>query len=378
MKSTHMLLILLGAALLNAGCLDVADHRAELDSQVGHARAGGAEVDVDDGLARVSTFEPGELGLWAQAPDLKLRLQTADQATGDQARTWSLRVQNAMPGAVLTVTGPQDAAVSVEQRATERATERATVKYWQLELAADTEYHLRIAPPDADRVEPWHFAVFADVQERIDDVGDIYRRMRGDDRLRFCLISGDLTEMGTVEQLQTFRDKLVDQLDIPCFATLGNHELGTDEELFREYFGRGNFSFAFKGTRFTLIDSASATLSPMVYDWLGDWLVRGEDQAHVFLMHIPPVDPVGTRNGSFASHAEANKLLKMLADHDVDLTIYGHVHSYYAFSNAGIPAYITGGGGAIPERFDGIGRHFVKIRALPESQDFEAAIERVD
>lgn len=40
----------------------------------------------------------------------------------------------------------------------------------------------------------------------------------------------------------------------------------------------------------------------------------------------------------------------------VDLTVHGHVHSYYAFANAGIPAFITGGGGAIPERFDAIGR----------------------
>ena len=42
------------------------------------------------------------------------------------------------------------------------------------------------------------------------------------------------------------------------------------------------------------------------------------------------------------------KLLGMLSAAGVDLTLYGHVHTYLEFTNAGIPAYISGGGGAIP------------------------------
>jgi predicted phosphodiesterase len=76
-------------------------------------------------------------------------------------------------------------------------------------------------------------------------------------------------------------------------------------------------------------------------------------------MHIPPVDPIGVRNGSMANRNEAAKLLARLAEGRVDLTLYGHIHSYYSFDNAGIPAFIAGGGGAIPERFDRIGRHFM-------------------
>jgi hypothetical protein len=76
-------------------------------------------------------------------------------------------------------------------------------------------------------------------------------------------------------------------------------------------------------------------------------------------MHVPPIDPVGVRNGSFASRMEAHKLLQRFLQGRVDLTLYGHVHSFYDFSNADIPAVISGGGGAIPERFDDVGRHFV-------------------
>ena len=94
--------------------------------------------------------------------------------------------------------------------------------------------------------------------------------------------------------------------------------------------------------------------------------------------HIPPLDPAGTRNGAFASRLEANKLLSLLASGKVDTTFYGHVHSYYAYSNAGIPAYITGGGGAIPEQLDGIGRHYLTVDVDPARQLSQVAMVRVD
>jgi len=149
------------------------------------------------------------------------------------------------------------------------------------------------------------------------------------------------------------------RLKIPYFTTLGNHELGTTPDPYHDYFGRGNFQFRFRGVYFTLLDSASASLDPIVYDWLDAWLAQAKRDVHVVAMHIPPIDPIGVRNGSWASRSEAAKLLGKLAQGHVDLTLYGHVHSYYSFDNAGIPAFISGGGGAIPERFDKIGRHFM-------------------
>jgi hypothetical protein len=60
------------------------------------------------------------------------------------------------------------------------------------------------------------------------------------------------------------------------------------------------------------------------------------------------------------------------------MTIYGHIHSYYSFDNAGIPAYISGGGGAIPERFDNIGRHFLTVDVAPLRGVERVEIVRVD
>ena len=217
----------------------------------------------------------------------------------------------------------------------------------------------------------------ADVQEAIDRVEDIYAVVNADPSIRFVLFNGDLTEQGSHAELEVFQAKMA-SLRVPLYATLGNHELGTRDDSFHDFFGRGSSSFVFRGVRFTLLDSASATVDPRVYRWLDGWLEQGAGSLHIVTMHIPPLDPAGERNGSFASRAEANKLVGRLAEGGVDLTIYGHIHSYYAYQNAGIPAFITGGGGSIPERMDGIGRHYLTVDVDPRLQQARTGFVPVD
>jgi 3',5'-cyclic AMP phosphodiesterase CpdA len=236
---------------------------------------------------------------------------------------------------------------------------------------------LRVAPPDADLIGPFSFAVLADVQEAIDEVQDIYRLMAADPTIRFVVFNGDLTRWGNTEELERFQREL-QSLPVPLFATLGNHELGSSPPAFHTLFGRGSFRYVYRGVQFTMLDSASATIAPLTYSRLEGWLAEGRDRVHVVGMHIPPIDPVGTRNGAFASRAEAARLLAMLAGGGVDLTLYGHIHSYYSFWNAGIPAYISGGGGAIPERFDGIGRHFLVVDTGGAEKEVKVRVVRVD
>jgi hypothetical protein len=85
----------------------------------------------------------------------------------------------------------------------------------------------------------------------------------------------------------------------------------------------------------------------------------------VFATHIPLIDPFGIRGGGFASRVEAHQVLGWLAEGRVDAAFYGHVHTFHAFTAAGIPSYISGGGGGVPETFDGVGRHFLVVKANP-------------
>lgn len=350
-----------------ASCLDVAYERARRDELVGVASAEDVLVQVPGGLASVRTVSAQRIHLWGQAPQFQVNLQLPVGISDVE-----VQVDNALFDAELAL-APNQTGVTILPLPPSVPTE----KRWRLSGLSPGATNLLVRAPDAGNLEPWRFAVFADVQERIASVQDIFGRMNQEPGLRFAIISGDLTEEGSAHELQRFQREMK-LLRIPAFATLGNHELGTRDDLFHDYFGRGNFSFDFRGVQFTLLDSASATLAPRVYGWLDTWLAQGLDRLHIVFMHIPPLDPVGTRNGGFASRLEASKLLSLLAAGKVDMTVYGHVHSFYAYSNAGIPAYVTGGGGAIPERFDGLGRHFLVVDVDPKSQLSRASLVRVD
>lgn len=339
------------AVVLLAGCTTVADERARRDERVGHAVLGDARVDVDDGHAAVRRFAPGELVLWANAPTLRFTITEGE---------WDVTIQNLLPDAEL------DGGVLVEQRL-------PTEKRWTVTGPAT----LTLAPPDAADTAPFRFAVMADVQEALDEVQDIYAVMREDPTIRFVLMSGDLTRRGTVAQLECFQQHL-ESLPIPMYATLGNHELGERDDLFHDYFGRGNWRFVYRGVQVTALDSASATLAPRAHEWLDQWIAEGTGRFHVVMMHIPPLDPSGVRNGAFASRAEAHDVIGRLARGRVDVAFYGHLHSLYAYEEAGVPSFISGGGGAVPEQFDDIGRHFLTVDVRPAEDAFDVAVVRVD
>lgn len=372
-----------------SACIDVAERRAHRDGLVGRASAEGISVTVEGGLAAVTSVTAAAINLWAQAPALSFSVEQPGSPAGQQAEAVLITIENVLADATLVSSG----GVRVEPVPPDAGTPAPlTVKRWRLinlggpgaggvgSGEGGTQVRrseLVLVPPDAGDWAPFRFGVYADIQEKIDEVQDIYMRMNRDPSLRFALLNGDLTTRGTSAQLARFQREMK-TLSFPVYATLGNHELGTRDDLFHDFFGRGSFSFEFRGARFTLLDSASATIAPMTYRWLDGWLAAGASSFHVVTMHIPPLDPAGQRGGGFASRIEASMLVSRLAAAHVDLTVYGHVHSFYAFSNAGIPAYITGGGGAVPERLDGIGRHYLAVDVDPRTQTFQVAVVRVD
>lgn len=343
------------AVCLIPSCLDVADDRADRDERVGHAKNAVMDVDVDDGLACIRNIATGELRVRATAPLPRVHVTVKDGAT-----SLLFVVDAALSDATLEARVPNGSTLNV----VEEPGERPTQKRWRIAVPQTRAIDLAIRAPDEAKPGPFRFAVLADVQEAIDGVQKIFGRLNEEPDVRFLVFTGDLTQQGTREQLERF-ERESHTLRMPLYATVGNHELGTSDLPYHEIFGRGSYHFRFRGVDFTLLDDASATLAPKVYDWLDGWLAAGRSNVHVLAMHIPALDPTGTRNGGFASRGEASKLLAKLGAGRVDLTLYGHVHSYYAFENAGIPAYISGGGGSIPERFDGIGRHFLVVDVDP-------------
>ncbi len=363
--STTLLALL---ALSRLACVGVTDERSRRDETLGKGSAEGTTFEVVDGLAAVRKLEPGAVSLWAKAPSIAIRVTRSESAPAD----FILTVDNALADAVLEGRSESGAPLANLSIPTALPTE----KQWRLTVPSGASTLL--VHPAGEPTGVWRFALLSDIQEAIDRVQDIYRRINADPSISFVVSAGDLTRQGGMDELTRFQREL-ESLRVPFFPTLGNHELGTDDGApFQQYFGRANFRFVHGGMQFTFLDSASATIDPLVYDWLDGWLAEGRTRTHAVLMHIPPIDPIGVRNGSFANRNEASKLLAELAQADVDITLYGHIHSYYAFANAGIPAYISGGGGSIPERFDGVGRHYLTVDVDPERGITQTGLVRID
>ncbi len=349
-------------ALGLSACVRPASERVELDERVGIADASALQVRVEEGLASVRELDANTLVLWAQAPSLSFEL------TSETPRaSFRLDVHNCMPGAMLS-----DGTTSLAARPLP-----GRLAGCRFELALSGAQSFTLGPADAARREAFHFAVLSDIQRAIDRVEDIFERMNDDPELRFVVSTGDLANIGTRDELVRVQRELAG-LSIPLFSTVGNHEMGAPPRHWHELFGRFNVHFAFKGVTFSLVDSGNATLDPEVYDWLDDWLDTARDDVHIALTHVPPLDPVGVRGGGFRSRKEAAKLLAKLGKGRVDALFLGHIHSYYAFSAAGVPIYLSGGGGAIEERLDGISRHYLKVRVTPDSRLEEVAVVRVD
>jgi hypothetical protein len=344
------LLALLGAG---AACQRPAEDRALTELEVGVASAGGLTVEVAGGLAAVRALDPAarRLELWAQAPDLRWTLTVEPAAAGE----WTVVVANALPDAV--TTAPADVAV------TALATARPTIHELRLTLPAGA-HALRLAPPDADDPTPYRVAAMADIQTALPTVDEVFARISAEPDVRFVVSMGDLTERARDDEYALFEQQLV-TLDVPYYTTLGNHELWEPADAYFARYGRASFQFTFKDVAFTFADSGDGGIDPIVHGWIDQWLAAARDRLHLFLTHFPPIDPAGSRAGAFRSRREAHHLLQRLADGGVDLTLYGHIHSYVSFANAGIEAYISGGGGATPEQWDGIGRHFLVVELDP-------------
>jgi 3',5'-cyclic-AMP phosphodiesterase len=342
--------------VLAIACTRPAEDRALAELAIGQASIDGAEVVVGDGLAAIRELAPGHLELWCTAPALALTIEVDARTAG----AWTIVARNSLVDAVLFA--PDGGVVSRAPGG------RPTVATFRIELPPGTHV-LRIAPPDADTVEPFRLVAMADIQTALPRVDDVFRTISMVAGVRFVIGMGDITERSAIAEYDLFETQLA-TLDVPFYTTIGNHELWGPVSRYFDRFGRASFHFEFKGTAFSFADSGDAGIDPLVEDWLVAWLGSSRDLPPVLLTHFPAVDPVGARYGAFRSTRDGYRLLAKLAEGGVDLTLYGHIHTYIEFENAGIPAFISGGGGADPMRGDGIDRHFLVI-------DFDGPIQTV-
>lgn len=169
----------------------------------------------------------------------------------------------------------------------------------------------------------------ADLQRTVEDINN-------QDDLDFVILTGDITEMGTDEEINT-AENIINQLDIPYYIIPGNHDTGWSESggvSFLKAFGNDKFVFDHKGYRF--IGCASGPYVRMsdghiprdAVIWLNKVLDTTSKQKPIVFVNHYPID------NSLDNWYEAVDKLK---EYNTQLAICGHGHRNKGFDFEGIP-----------------------------------------
>lgn len=224
---------------------------------------------------------------------------------------------------------------------------------------------------------PFSFLATGDIQDGIGDFDEVVSVANQQKDVDFFLFLGDVTMRNTFGEfvdVETAFQKFL----IPVYVTPGNHDVSVSHMNYQKFFGRGSYSFVHKGAQFTSLDTAGWTLSKTVWQWYRSWLKEGKQRLHVVYGHIAPTESLGIRGGHWRSRREAAAFQALAARGKVDALIFGHLHTLDVFRLAGIPTFISGGGGAFEEEDDGIARHLLRFDVNPETQSLKYQVIRVD
>ncbi len=346
LSSVVLLAVLVGCGI-NPGL------RADRDNTIGVLETAGYTLRATDGVLHVVGSTDNSVLLRASCLEVELTLTRRTSAQVEVQIT-NIPADFALvgPPGALTVDGSPKVGTPVA--------DMPLTARWTVMFGAHESVVLR-TPERAQSA--FTFLAFGDIQNGIVRFDDVIDKVNAEPDADFILMLGDLTDRSTVSEFDAI-DRAYAKIRFPILATPGNHDVFVDQE-YQRRFGRVSYTCSHKGARFTSIDSSAAYLAAQMFDAYAKWLEQGKDQTHVVFSHIPATDFSGLRSGQWNSRREAHRFLAASNAGNVDLLLFGHVHSFDSYSLAGIPTYISGGCGAYEEELDGIARHYLKVKVSP-------------
>jgi predicted phosphodiesterase len=354
---------LVGAIFL-AGCLDPAGERTRRDfEETGKVSLGEIQASIDQGVVVPFADPPAgpAVHLRANAPEVTITLSSSS----GQAHGVAVQLDN--------IDSHSDIGAAVESL----VREGKTISFKAV-VPAGGAISIPVTRAALHTAAPFHFAWVGDVQGGLEKFSRLRQRVNSDDTLEFVLFAGDDTENGDQAALNDFV-VAADALQRPWYSAIGNHDTmwGHAGE-FQTQVGRLNVAFDYKGARFMVLDSASATLDERVYQFLGGQLAGTEPALRLVALHVPPMDYEGLRDSGFSSRDEGAKLISRLVNGGVDLLLAGHLHTLHFTSSGGIEVVVSGDGGVgAADPFDGVGMHYLDVSARPDEGRFDVEVVEV-
>ncbi len=217
--------------------------------------------------------------------------------------------------------------------------------------------------------EPFRFAFISDTHigspngSAEEDLRRTVRDINSMKDLAFVVLTGDITELGTNDELKLAK-QILDSLNISWYIIPGNHDTGWSESggaMFATVFGYDKFSFEHKGIRFLgcpsgpYVRMSDGHVPRDAVNWLDAELKKIKpDQPVIFLNHYP-ID-----NGLDNWY----EITDRLRQHNTMAILCGHGHANKAMNFEDIPGVmgrsnlrakaVTGGYNLVDVRMDSI------------------------
>jgi predicted phosphodiesterase len=171
--------------------------------------------------------------------------------------------------------------------------------------------------------EDFTFAVLTDSHSSYDKLEKAINIINSNPDVKFVFHLGDFTETGLLFQYEQTVKKL-EKLKIPFLGVIGNHDtLGNGVDIFRNIFGKTDFSFTCNGVFFFVGNNNNWESSIGDVDYVKEKLSQHQsDKFRIIVAHIPMDDD------DRYSDEMRQGYIKLCEDYNVDLSLHGHRHRH--------------------------------------------------
>ena len=209
-------------------------------------------------------------------------------------------------------------------------------------LAGEKNYHHNEDLAIPDTKGNFSFAILTDTHiggspTATEDLRRTIKDINADTSLAFAILTGDVTELGWDEELDTAK-AILQELQKPLYIIPGNHDTKWSEsgnQSFKQIFGGERFFFKYGGYAF-----AGCSSGPNMR--MAPGLVPAEDLYWLdsIVQHLPPDQPLLFFNHYPLDSSLGNwyKVIDILKRANTQATFCGHGHTNKTLSSEGIPA----------------------------------------
>ncbi len=210
--------------------------------------------------------------------------------------------------------------------------------------------------PASQNKVPFKFALVTDTHignpNNNEDLIRTVQDINSLDDISFVIVSGDVTEFGSLEELTTAKD-ILDELNVPYYALPGNHdsnwsESGTND--FLKTFGNETFGFEHNGYKFIgLASGPNMRMSPGQIPrenltWFFEELKGVDEDTPIIYVNHYPMDE-GLNNWF--------EVMDALRPYNVQLMLCGHGHNNRELNFEGVNAAMCRSNLRAKEEFGG-------------------------